>query len=226
MGLAITVFAGVASGQMAGIGRVGVLGGLYDLDVTASNGGGSSSGGGTDYSYGVLSGYTVAWESFFADAAFEYQAVPGNDDINEFDRTDVLFSVGAFLPRDFTASAGYRFGWQGDGFFDDEVWTETGPFVGLGFPSFVVATDWTVSTSVAVNFTELEFPNNQTADFFGLSGRAGVSRKGSPHSFGLRVQQFTYDERLNDPDLGAVDVDYEELYAHLFYQFSFLGMGG
>ena len=215
MGLAITVFAGAASGQMAGIGRVGVLGGVYDSELDVP---GVVNEGSTEPTFGVLAGYTVAFESFFADIGLEYQTITGDGDNSaDFDRTDVLVSVGAFLPRDFNASVGYRFGYQGDGAFDDGFYEETGPFVGVGFPSFGLGSNWTVSTSAAVNFTELDLGGGAKADFIGFSGRAAMSMKGSPHSFGLRIQRFSDDEQ---------GFDLTETYAHLFYQFSFLGMGG
>lgn len=211
-GLVIAVFAGTASGQMAGIGRVGVLGGVYDSELEISGVGSNSS---TEPTFGALAGYTVAFESFFADIGLEYQTITGDGDNSaDFDRTDVLVSVGAFLPKNFNASVGYRFGYQGDGPFDDGFYEETGPFVGVGFPSFGLGGNWTVNTSAAVNFTELDLGGGAEADFIGFSGRAAMSMKGSPHTFGLRVQRFSDDEQ---------GFDLTETYAHLFYQISFAG---
>lgn len=216
VGVALAVWGSSVAAQMVGVGRVGALAGVYDFDFEFSAGGLSANESSSELSVGLLTGYTVAWETFFADLALEYQTVDG-DDTADFDRTDILLSVGAFLPADFSASIGYRFGYQGDGAFDDDFYNETGPFVGIGFPSFGVGGDWTVSTSAAVNFTELEFPNNATADFFGISGRAAISKPGMPHSFGLRLQQFSDDED---------GFDLTETYGHLFYQYNFLAMGG
>lgn len=211
MGVALAVFAGSVSAQMAGIGRVGALGGVYDSEFEAPGVGSSDA---TEPTFGILAGYTVAWESFFADIGLEYQTITGGSDSADFDRTDVLLSVGAFLPNDFNASVGYRFGFQGDGAFDDDFYEETGPFVGVGFPSFTLGSDWGVNTSAAVNFTEIDLGGGAKADFLGFSGRAALSRKGSPHTFGLRVQRFSDDED---------DFDLTETYAHLFYQLSFAG---
>ena len=215
------VFASSASAQMVGIGRVGGLGGVYDAEAELSGTSGSGSTDSTEPSFGLLTGYTMALESIFFDLGLEYQTVNGDGDSADFDRTDVLLSVGTFLPRDFSVSAGYRFGWQGDGFLDDDFYRETGPFVGVGFPTFPVFADWEMSTSAAVNFTELDLPGvSQDIDFFGLSGRAAVSKPGLPHTFGLRVQRFNGDVRE-----GGTKLELTETYAHLFYQFNFFPMG-
>lgn len=222
VGVALAVWGSSVAAQMAGIGRVGVMGGVYDAEAQLSSATGSGSSDSTEPSYGLLGGYTVAWDSTFFDIGVEYQTVDGDSDSADFDRTDVLISLGTFLPKDFSFSYGYRFGWQGDGVLDDDFYQETGPFVGLGLPSFAIVGDWTVNTSVAVNFTELDLPGvEQDVDFFGVSGRAAISKPGLPHSFGLRVQRFDGDVRES-----GVKLELTETYGHLFYQYNFFAMGG
>lgn len=211
LGVATLLFTGSAMAQLQGVARAGVMGGVYDSEIS----GGGVSETSTEASYGVLGGYTFAWESTFFDIAAEYQTVDGGSDGADFDRTDVLLSLGVFLPKGFTASYGYRFGFQGDGFIEDDFYKETGPFVGAGFPAFSLFGQWELSTSTALNFTKLSIPGvPEDPSFFGVSARGAVSKPGSPHTVGLRVQHFMDDES---------GFKLTETYAHLFYQISFAG---
>lgn len=232
VGVALLMWGAPALADWFGIGRVGALGGIYNSDfelVLRDTGGdvvdreGDSN---TLASLGVFGGYTVAYDMFYADAALEFQTTPfdsaGEDG---FDRTDLLLSVGVFLPRDFNASIGYRLAWQGDGFFDDDFYKESGPVIGIGFPSFPFIGNWRVNPSAAVNFTKLKFDSvDDEPSFTGVSLRAAVIQPDSPHSFGLRVQRFSGSDDESVEGVGRLDLDLTETYVHLFYQFSFMAM--
>lgn len=208
VGAVLALCSGPLLADVAGVGRAGFLAGYYDLDTSV--------GGQNQTSMGIFGGYTLAFQNlFFADLGVEYQSTSNNDGAG-FDRTDVLPSVGIFLPRGFSAQLGYRIGYQGQEFFDDEIYKETGPFFGLGFPSMQVVGDYELSPSIGFNLTEFDFddPNLPKSDFYGLSARAAVSKPGSPHTFGLRIQRF------EDRESGFKFIEH---YAHLFYQVSFGG---
>lgn len=207
-GVVLALCSSQAFADLAGIGRAGFLGGYYDAEFS----GGGQAADQSQTSMGFLTGYTLASGSFFADLGLEYQST-SNKDSAGFDRTDVLPSVGMFLPGDFNIQLGYRLGYQGEELFDDTVYRETGPFAGLGLPAFKVTGDYELSPSVGLNLTEFDFGQFE-GDFYGLSLRAAVSRPGSPHTFGARLQRF------EDREDGFKFIEH---YLHLFYQVSFAG---
>lgn len=208
VGSALIMLSGQAVADVAGIGRAGFLAGYYDADFS----GGGQAADQSQTSMGVFGGYTLAYQSFFADLGLEYQSTSNNDGAG-FDRTDVLPSVGVFLPRGFNLQLGYRFGFQGEELFDDTIYKETGPFAGVGFPSFALGADYELSPSVGFNLTEFDFGTFE-GDFLGISVRAAVSKPASPHTFGVRIQRFQDRES---------DFKFIEHYVHLFYQVSFAG---
>lgn len=206
VGVVLVLCSGQALADLAGIGRAGFLGGLYESEISS----GSTAADQSQTSLGVSAGYTLATGMFFADLGLEYQSTSSKDGAG-FDRTDVLPSIGLFLPGGFSVQLGYRLGYQGEELFDDTVYRETGPFAGLGLPAFALVGDYELSPSVGVNLTEFDFGSTE-ADFYGLSARAAVSKPGSPHTFGLRLQRF------EDREDGLKFIEH---YLHLFYQVSF-----
>ncbi|MHA7832892.1 MAG: hypothetical protein ACX94A_00290 [Algiphilus sp.] len=105
VGVALAVWGSSVSAQMVGVGRVGALAGVYNFDFEFSAGGVIANESSSELSVGILTGYTVAWETFFADLALEYQTVDG-DETADFDRTDILLSVGrSCLPTSVPPSA-------------------------------------------------------------------------------------------------------------------------
>lgn len=212
VGIVMALCSGHAVADLAGVGRAGFLGGIYDAELSGQLGGQPAQVDLSETSMGLFAGYTFAMDSFFADIAVEYQSTSRSEG-GGFDRTDVLPSVGMFLPGGLSLQLGYRLGLQGNDLFDDSFYQETGPFAGLGLPAISLVGDYELSPSVGFNLTTFDFDGtSEDADFYGLSARAAVSKPGSPHTFGLRLQRF------EDREDG---LKFIESYVHLFYQVSF-----
>ena len=216
-----------ASSQGSDIsGRVFIFGGslMSDYETTGfpvSEDTSTLLGGGVGFTY-------LTGGSSFADIAIEY-ATPNDDG---FDRTEYQASFGGYL-GDFSLFTGYRMGKFGDGFSSDDDPgpcgcgnTEQGPFVGAGY-GFRIGNAVTIATSLALNIFDVEFDD---PSFFGYES-TGVSLKatgaltGSPHSIYLQLRRFTGDNKTSIEDNGFAGIvpvtEYEEIYAHVGYVFSF-----
>jgi hypothetical protein len=190
------------------------------LDLPECGGPCQASGDESELAYGLQTGLSALFGDFFLDAGIELLAVNSDADL---DRTDLLFTAGYFIGQHWQAFAGYRMGMQGDGFFDDDTFSERGFFVGAGIGGMEVG-DFMLGASLAYNFSEAQdFPQDgEKFDYGGLSFKLNGQLKSLPqHSLQLRVQRFTGDERTTE---GGVTLDIEDLtesYVQLTYLYSF-----
>jgi hypothetical protein len=176
--------------------------------------------------YGGEFGYTLNLADFYADLGLNMLRTKSGDE--DLWRTDLLFTVGYYLSENWSLFAGLRRGWQGDGIFNDDVFEEIGPYVGLGFGGIPIGSWATLNMSAAYNFDKVKnFPNDDSdLDYPGISLKFGMNFKNTPHSLQLRLQRFSGDDSLRispaDPDCPScrVDFDLEETWAVLSYVFT------
>lgn len=247
LGSSLLFVAGSAAAQGSGLlfnGRIGPTVGMYELDVSKARLVDPTTGlliidpatgqplfdasqeGDQELAYGAQVGLTAGWGSFSADVAIDYLRL----DLPEaIDRTDLLLTLGYLIGSHGSVFAGYRFGFQGDGFFNDDIFKETGPFIGAGIGGIEVGAV-TLSSSLAWNFSQIEdFPvDGQETDYDGISLKLGGALKSHPqHVVQLRYQMFEGDDssRLDVNDDGVADaileLDVEESYLQLFYLYNF-----
>lgn len=178
--------------------------------------------------YGLQTGVSAAIGNFFGDVAVEYLAV---DVDGELDRTDMLLTAGYLFGNNWSGYAGYRRGMQGDGPFNDDTFSETGFFVGVGFAGVEMA-GVLIGTSLAYNFSEAEdFPlEGKDFDYGGISLKFNGSLTSLPnHSLQLRYQRFNGDESNQafdsdgdgTNDLLINELELTETYIQLTYLYSF-----
>ncbi|HUR42425.1 MAG TPA: hypothetical protein VM240_14780 [Verrucomicrobiae bacterium] len=178
-------------------------------------------GGGVGFTY-------LTGGSNYADASIEY-ATPNDEG---FERTEYQASFGGYL-GDFNLFTGYRMAKFGDSFSSDDDSsacgcgnTEQGPFVGAGY-GFRIGRAVTLSTSIALNIFDVEFddPFYPSYESNGVSLKAVGALANSPHSVFLQLRRFTGDNETAIKDNGLSGIvpptEYEEIYAHLGYVFSF-----
>lgn len=223
---------GLAQAEGAWTGRVGALGGPYKFKDKFTDTAGNFGPPGMEYSsedgntdYGILLGTTVGVGRFFGDLGTELttyaekQDVDGDGTLDNYYRSDILATLGAYIGDRWTAFAGYR-----DALFGTRVYsekngdTEKGPFVGGGV-SFRPGDKVAIGVSLAYNFLKLSF-QGQTIDNFnlnGLSGKVQASLLGTPHSVFLRWQHFKGD--TDRP--GVYAYEYTEDYVNVGYQATF-----
>ncbi|MEC9361582.1 MAG: hypothetical protein ACPHN2_03470 [Sinimarinibacterium flocculans] len=218
--------------------RVGPTLGMYQQDATfviadADTGDVIVEGQSDDSwetAYGAQVGASAAYGNFFGDIGIEFLAVDSDADL---DRTDVLVSLGYLIGQHWSAFVGYRKGMQGDGFFDDDTFNESGFFLGAGIGGVEVG-DFVVGSSLAYNFSEAkDFPfEGEEFDYEGISFKLSGSLKSMPqHSLQFRYQRFTGDSSDVQPvDVDGdgvpdgnlrLDVDLTESYMQLTYLYSF-----
>jgi hypothetical protein len=168
--------------------------------------------------YGGEVGYTINLADFYADVGLNMlRTKSGEEDLW---RTDLLFTVGYYLNENWSLFAGFRRGWQGDGIFNDDVFEEIGPYVGLGFGGIPLGGWGTLNLSAAYNFDEVKnFPiDGEDLDYPGISLKFGMNFRNTPHSIQLRLQRFEGDDSISG--VGRVDYDLEETWAVLSYVFT------
>lgn len=219
-------------------GRIGPTLGMYQQDATFSASDADTGelilSGASDDSwetaYGIQTGVSAAYGNFFGDLGVEFLAVDSDADL---DRTDVLVSLGYLIGQHWSAFVGYRKGMQGDGFFDDDTFNESGFFLGAGIGGMELG-DFVVGSSLAYNFSEAQdFPfDGEEFDYGGISFKLSGSLKSMPqHSLQFRYQRFTGDSSDVQPvDVDGdgvadgnlrLDVDLTESYMQLTYLYTF-----
>jgi hypothetical protein len=163
--------------------------------VTWDGNGGFTSDGG--WGYGLGTGATFTWGPWFGDLGFDYYDVGQNTaPLNDFTRTDVLLTGGGKVTDWLTAFGGYRQAWQGDGVLNDDVWTESGLFIGGGVAFPIGTGDLRGGASLAYNLNKIDptFPGSTEIDYNGLSGKVRVSLARTPHAVEMRFQTFKTDD--------------------------------
>ncbi|HKY91292.1 MAG TPA: hypothetical protein VJM11_09645 [Nevskiaceae bacterium] len=237
--LAFVLVAGISSTAFAadsGLtfrGRVGPSVGTYSgaVDVTVRDADTGtvllefSDGSDRRFAGGLQLGMNAAVAGFSADLALDYMRLEFQDE--DVDRTDVLLTLGYQFLRHFSIFGGYRRGWQGDEVFNDDIFEESGPFVGVGVGGMELGPLY-LYLSAARNYSEVvDFLGEE--DFEGDMDYNGVSLKATfvpiqapRHSVQLRYQKFHGDRTFSGGDLEA-EVDLTERYLQLFYLYSFGG---
>lgn len=215
--------------------RIGPTLGMYQIDSTltisdASSGEVLASGRSDDsweLSYGLQTGFSLAYWDFFGDVAIEYLKVE-SDAVDQ--RTDVLLTLGYLIGRHWSAFAGYRRGMQGDSAFNDDNFSEAGGFLGAGVGG-LEAGPLLLGASFAYNLSEVDdFLPQGKFDYDGFSLKFSMSPASMPqHSLQLRYQRFTGDESNKPVDLdgdGTADVvidnvELTESYVQATYSYAF-----
>ncbi len=122
--------------------------------------------------------------------------VVGSTSGDDFDRTDLKFTVGQQFSLGLVPFIGYRIAYQGDGLLDDENYQEKGIVLGLAYSGIELGKAAKLGLSVAYNDDELEFDNGATVDVTGYSARATVNLTGVPLGFSLKYQTFEDDRSI------------------------------
>ena len=183
--------------------RVTPLGfGNYELEI-----------GGIDIDGDYLShdaglSYILAFDdntALLADAELEFFQIEV-DEGGEFDRTDLKLTFGYKTAVNLTPFIGYRNGWQGDGFLDDEAAKETGWFFGGSYSGLPLGELGQLTLSAAYNLNNYEF-NGGDFDTAGVSAKVSLLLDAFPVGLNLKYQSFSDDE-----DIGET---YEETYLTL-----------
>jgi hypothetical protein len=207
-----------ASGFVTG--RVGVLAGAYGYknELTSPAGTLIAENKSDSATYGALGGLGLGIGRFFADLGLELHDVP--DSFNQdFKRTDVLLTLGAFTGDHWSVFAGLRSASHGEKLFSaDKGYSESGPTLGFGY-SGRASQDWALGGSLAANYLNYKDETgaaNPDVHGIGLSLKLQASRLNSPHSIFLRLQGITGSEAG-----AAGEFKYSETYLHLGYQATF-----
>ncbi len=230
----IPVFSADSGAPMVTVGRVGLIGGSYDIDISARATDGVSGAplaavaeDDSSGTYGAHTGLYVGVDDLFFDVALEL--LTGLESLgDDLDRTDVLATVGYFVGQNVSVFAGYRKGFQGDGFFDDEALDESGFYAGIGVRGFSVG-DINMFASAAYNFSSVEggsLNESTDIDYDGVSLKLGGAHSKWPsHSVQLRYQRFDGDDSVSEdlnldgtPD--RIDAELTETYLQLLYSYA------
>ncbi len=169
--------------------------------------------------YGGELGYTLSLSDFYADVGLNMLRTKSED--QNLWRTDLLFTVGYYLTENWSLFGGFRRGWQGDGIFNDDVFQELGPYLGVGFGGIPLGGWGTLNVSAAYNFDKVkDFPvDGKDLDYPGVSLKLGMNFKNTPHSLQLRLQRFSGDDSLAVGP-GRLEYELEENWAVLSYVFT------
>lgn len=226
------------AGDLTYTGRIGLIAGAYEgkgAIASPQTDRRSELDGRFEASYGGTVGARVSNRNFDRwqfDAAIDAIKVEyGNN--SEANRTDLLMSGGYAVTDKLSLLAGYRLGWQGDGLFDDEILSESGPFAGFGFGGIQFGLKVGFAASAAYNFNRIDLKVDDDArtrslkfSYPGFSVNAGLLFLGTPHSIRLRFQQFDGDTSFSrdNPDVQGsreeVFIEARETYVQLFYIFA------
>ena len=136
------------------------------------------------------------------DVELEAMTIDAEGDVDlDFERTDLKASAGWVLDvgLNLTPFVGLRYAWQGDGYFDDDFYTETGFLVGVGLSGIKLGDNLSLAGSLAYNDTELE-AGSAEADASGFSFRASLRPKGSAIGYSLKYQTFDVEDDLFNED--------------------------
>lgn len=111
---------------------------------------------------------------------------------SEFDRTDAKVTAGYQFPNRITPFVGARLAWQGDGFFNDDSYKETGYFLGASLSGMKVGEAGAFAVSLAYNDSTLDTAGGEL-EVDGLSARVAFNLAKSPVGFSLKYQEFSDD---------------------------------
>lgn len=191
----------------------GLVAGRYSVDSDFSVGGNKTSlADENERIFGGMVGTSLSGERFFGDLSVEFM------DIDAFDVSELLGTVGYVITPTWSFFAGARLSWQGDGLFDDEFYKERGPFVGVS-AFFPVSEQWAVGLSGSYNRSRFDFTGAGKDDGNGYSLKAQLNRRGTGHSLGIRFRTFDVDTDLEGAP-GKIELTEEYLTA--YYQYSFV----
>ncbi len=184
---------------------------------------------------GLQAGISAGMGNFYGDFAIEYLKVDSDAVDN---RTDILLTAGYLFGDHWQGFAGYRMGMQGDSAFNDDLWDESGFFVGAGVGGLEVGA-LTLGLSGAYNFSKVDTGGGDL-DYDGISVKLSGSLTSFPqHSLQLRFQTFDLedvtaitsdvdgdgvaDDGTEDgqPDLFRVNAELSESYLMLSYIYTF-----
>ena len=200
------------------VGRASLSPGQYTSKVTS--GGASISGDGLLVAgdLGASVGFRLGGSKslvLLLDGEVELATVASNAELpagspvpqagTDFEKTDSKVTAGLVIPvgdLSVTPFAGARLSWQGNGMFSDDLYKETGFFVGAGLSGISVGGDVKMSISAAYNATELEdgiISGKVDAD--GYSAKLSFRKKGSAHGYSLKYQTFETDRDNTGADL-------------------------
>lgn len=228
-------------------GRIGPTVGLYEgeFETRVTSDGVAldeftfDDGGDAEFAYGLATGLTAGFGDFFADAGLEYLAseFAGGAGSVEFDRVDILLTLGYLVGARGSVFGGFRVSKQGSEVFDDDLQDEEGFFIGAGLGGLDMGSVL-ISASAAYNFSELKEAGFSTTgsdqpdvDYDGFSVKLAAALKAKPqHSLELRVQRFNGDDSFSavadfDGDGVAEEVrasaEFTETYVQLTYLYRF-----
>lgn len=216
LGLGLVLLSGAALANQTVIqARASLSPGLYDFGISVP-GLGSASGDGSIIA--ADTGFSAIFVqanggAVLSDIELEYMDIDvSGSGGGSFNRTDLKLTTGYQFPSRITPIVGYRFAAQGDGFFNDDNYQETGFFVGVGYSGIKLGDFGSLGGSLAYNATELEFPDGSKLDADGGSARVSVSLNEIPLSIGLRYQTF---------DISESTFNFDESYFLLSFTYTF-----
>jgi len=191
----------------------GLVAGRYSVDSDFSVGGSETSlANENERILGGMAGTSLSGERFFGDLSVEFM------DIDTFDVSELLGTVGFIVNPTWSAFAGVRLSWQGDGLFDDKFYKERGPFVGVS-AFFPVSEQWAVGLSGSYNRSRFDFAGAGKDDGNGYSVKAQLNRRGTGHSVGIRFRTFDVE---TDIEGAPGKIELTEEYLTAYYQYSFV----
>lgn len=147
-----------------------------------------------DFFEGLQLGLSASHGRFVADLGLDYMRfkAPGFN-LGTIDRYDALLTVGVIATSHLSVFSGYRIAWQGDGFFDDDIWKESGAVVGASYGGIEMG-PLLLGVSAAYSFSEAEYPDGSDFDYPGISLKLNLSVADAPnHALQLRYQRFSGD---------------------------------
>ncbi|MGJ8670985.1 MAG: hypothetical protein ACSHXK_15980 [Oceanococcus sp.] len=208
-------YSGTALADGFFLGRASLSPGFYSTEVSAN--GVSIKGDGLLVAgdLGATLGFKLGGAGspvILLDSEIELATVASNAELpngsqvgTDFEKTDTKLTVGIAIPAgnlSITPFAGARLSWQGNGMFGDDLYKETGFFVGAGLSGIKVGGDVKMSISAAYNATELEdgiITGKVDAD--GYSAKVTFRKTGSAHGYSLKYQTFETDRDATGADL-------------------------
>lgn len=150
------------------------------------------------------------------DVELEALTIDSDVDSLDFERTDFkasagwVFDVGVNL----TPFLGLRYAWQGDGYFNDDFYTESGFLAGVGLSGLSLSENLSLALSIAFNDSTLDADLAET-DASGYSLKLAVRPSSIPVAFSLKYQYFDVD--LDASGFGGFEEEYLTLSATWYF---------
>lgn len=217
--LTLMPVAGVSAQGLGLSARVGVTSGIYNNEFEQAGQPPVEADG--ESIYGLVGSVTLPIANqWAATAALELAQIQFSD--GNLENTDVQLSVAYLVSSRWAVSAGYRIRPQGDGFFNDDVFDENGPFVGASLSGLELGTV-VGRVSAAYSLSEISLADGTSGeeaelDYDGISVRLGVSLKSAPqHSLEFRYQRFNGDDVFMGQEF---EITEEYLQAYYVYGFT------